>query len=450
MFKTKNKFIYFVIFLIILLVSSIISYVFIFKKVDRSSYIVLIEWSAVLNSNPIAVNSKNKLEIWDIIKTTSEESLAIIEWWDGSITRMWWNSEIEIEKLFVSTNREKLEIAFELIDWKTWSNIVSFIWEDSYFKQSFWDSEAAVRWTVFNVDLVNDYIHVIDHQVSLINQDWEVFLIDENKPFNLKTFSFIALQDFIIKIKDKTFEKLNKDYDLVYLDSLKKYIQEDIESFIEIQLIENNKELYSKILAKYQEINFISPEDKELYKLKIWLKQKLVELAPEEQKEILLNSFVFELKDSFKSKNYDDLGTIIKTIWENKQFINIEEIFEILRTKNLSDEFKNFINNNLLSLQKLFWEWFNINSLSKSTIEWIKNISDELDNDIKWWLDNLKEHWDKADEEIKWWLDNLKEYWDIADEEIKLWLDNLKEYSDKADWQIKSWLDNLKDFLLGN
>jgi hypothetical protein len=48
---------------------------------------------------------------------------------------------------------------------------------------------------------------------------------------------------------------------------------------------EQREKLYTKILSKYQDINFVSLVDSEkLFGLKIALKEKLIELAPENSK----------------------------------------------------------------------------------------------------------------------------------------------------------------------
>jgi Tfp pilus assembly major pilin PilA len=76
----KNKFLYFVLFLIIIVVSAAI-YIAIFEKgVDRNSYVELLEGTATLNEKELKLNERKKLEINDIVTTTSEDALAVIEW----------------------------------------------------------------------------------------------------------------------------------------------------------------------------------------------------------------------------------------------------------------------------------------------------------------------------------------------------------------------------------
>ncbi len=186
MFKIKNKFIIFFIFIFLWIVLTSIITAFLNKKNNTDSYVVLIKWSATLNSELLKVDSKEKLSIWDTVRTIWENALAVLEWWDGSVTRIWWNSSVKVEELYVSSDIWTINIGFKLLSWKSWSNVVSFLWEDSYFKEYFRDSEAAARGTVFSLDLNNNYLQVIDHRVTINTLEKSV-IIDENKPFNINT-----------------------------------------------------------------------------------------------------------------------------------------------------------------------------------------------------------------------------------------------------------------------
>jgi len=183
------------------------------NRIDTNSYLSLIEWQWTLNEQLLELETRQSLEAWDKIRIIWDSSLALIEWWDGSITRLAGNTKISIWEANISKDYTKINISFDLISGKSWSNVVSFLWKDSYFKQSFENVEAWVRWTVFNVDLEAWYISVLDHQVSLKKQDGTEVLITENKPFSLKTFSFIALSDFILNIRDTAWQDINTDFD---------------------------------------------------------------------------------------------------------------------------------------------------------------------------------------------------------------------------------------------
>lgn len=309
----KNKFLYFVLFLIIIVVSAAI-YIAIFEKgVDRNSYVELLEGTATLNEKELKLNERKKLEINDIVTTTSEDALAVIEWWDGSVTRLWGNTSIQIHDLYVSKNREQLNISFELFKWKTWSNVMSFITDESNFTQTFMDMEAAVRGTTFNVDLDNNYLYVIDNNVELTRSDGKSVDIEENRPFNLKTFSFIDLVEFIKSFKDSAFEKINMAMDSELYARLVRELQTQIDSLKRL-----SDTSYDYLLKRYQELHFVSSESKELYDLRIALKQKLIQVAPKEEETQWLNSLVNDLRYTLKIQNYDVAKNVLNVLIENK------------------------------------------------------------------------------------------------------------------------------------
>lgn len=383
--KIENKFIYFILIILIFIIWFSI-YISLFKKwVDRSSYVELIEWEAYVNNIFLVKNQKHKLTINDVVKTTKKESLAIIEWWDWSVTRLWWNTLIQINELFVSNNKEKLNISFELMNWKTWSNVVSFIPEDSYFKETFADTEAAVRWTVFNVDLEKDYLYVVDHKVELTKSTWETFEVEEKKPIKLSNFTFIQLEEFIKNIRDNAFDELNRKFDIELINKLKLELQLKINKLIAISntkvdnlSIEDKIELYNELLSSYQELNFIwSEDDRQLFDLKLSIKEKLLNISPETQKQAIVESFIYDLKDSIGTKSYDSLEWILIVINSNSQYINIkEQVLPYLEKINLWDVVKESLLNNINLLKSTFWV------SDSNIIEKISEIEDSAKNVI--------------------------------------------------------------------
>ncbi len=402
MFKIKNKFIIFVIALIVFIVTIGI-YSLLGNKEDRSSYAILLKWNASLNSNLLKIDKKESLKIWDKLKTIWTSSLLIIEWWDWSVTRLWWNSTMQVKDLQIWDDLEQINIAFELLNWKTWSNVVSFLWEKSYFKQYFRDYEAASRWTVFNVDLSKDYINVTDHGVAL-TKTWEkTVYLSENKPFNIKKFSFIELQEFIKSYKDKAWESLNKRTDTKLVSNLKTRVQKDIDNIKKIgdiniwdnMSLEKKKEIYDKLLKEYQKLNFVKSTDKDLYDTKIELKSKLISLSSNKEKERLLESTLYDFKDIITSKDFSNIDKTMDLMFENKEYLKNIDINRFVDLDNISDKLKDIFNKNKQNFESIFW-------------------TDVLDK-------------------INW-----------------LWVDDLKDVKDKAEWLIHDWLDSLKDKLIDN
>ncbi len=105
--------------------------------------------------------------VGDKIKTL--ESTATIFWPDGSITRLGEKSSIVIHEMRANSANTGIQIDFSLEQGKSWSNVVKYMFGESYFHERFNNDTAlaAVRGTVFEVNLDRKYIHTIDHAVSV-------------------------------------------------------------------------------------------------------------------------------------------------------------------------------------------------------------------------------------------------------------------------------------------
>ncbi|MDD3145198.1 MAG: FecR domain-containing protein [Candidatus Gracilibacteria bacterium] len=393
--KIENKFIYFILILIIFIIGFSV-YISVFKKgVDRNSYVVLVEGEAYLNNDSLSTDKKEKLSLNDVIKTTKENSLAIIEWGDGSVTRLGGNTSIVINELFVSTNVEKLNISFELLSGKTWSNVISFIPEESYFKETFADTEAAIRGTIFNLDLDKDYLYVIDHNVTLTKDSGETIKVPEKEPIVLSSFTFISLDEFIKNIRDNAFDEINRKFDLELFNKLKIQLEEKLQSLIKISgtkldnlSLTDKEKLYNDLLSSYQNLNFISSSDNaDLFNLKISIKEKLLEIAPDSEKENILNSFLYDFKDSIKNKSYDTLDKIVGIFSKNSTSIQIkEEVLSYLNTISFGSNIKESIINNISTLKNNFsGDVLNKETIIDKTIE----LKTNTENIVKEKLDNL-------------------------------------------------------------
>lgn len=336
--KNKNKFIYFIIILIVIIIWIWISISLFFKSVDRNSYLELVSWEWLLNDKVLQIWKKEKLSKEDIIETKTKDSLAIIEWWDWSITRLWWNTKVKIENQFVAKNKDQVNILFRLFSGKTWSNVVTYLWEDSYFNQTYSDTEIAVRGTVYVVDADNDYLQVESHKVELTNKQFGKKEVTENKQLKLSNFEFISLDDFIKFFKDKWFFELNQKLDEEYLLKLSLEVEKKVKDFvyfagknIDNLTKEQREKLYKTILSSYQDLNFVSLENSEkLFNLKIALKEKLIDLAPDTEKPSLLSTFSYDLKDIFKNKNFWNFEKITDILKENQEYLDYNNFTKML------------------------------------------------------------------------------------------------------------------------
>ena len=103
-------------------------------------------------------------------------------------------------------------------------------------------------------------------------------------------------------------QKLDKEYLLKLSLEVEKRVKDFV--YIAVKNIDNltkeqREKLYKIILSSYQDLNFVSLENSEkLFNLKIALKEKLIDLAPDTEKPSLLSTFSYDLKDIFKNKNF--------------------------------------------------------------------------------------------------------------------------------------------------
>jgi len=361
----RNKIFLIVITIIFLLFSLQFYFISSSYKRDTNSYITLISWAGKISRNTeyrpiiLKVNEKQKIQNWDVVSTIWE-SLAVIEWWDKSITRLWANSKVLIKENFVSDDLSKINISFELLKWRTWSNVIPIMLPNSYFKQDINWVTAAVRWTVFEANYDNDYIQVHSHEVELINVSWEKRILYIWETFSIKNFSLQNIknlvQDAFTKINQKmdeeylkilrenflsTFQKTNplnivwkfssenKVYNMLISgekEKLKKYIS---------SLSEDKKQkIINNLVFLSQSINFEKGEDSYLYNLKVNTRSLIVDNSQDNNlKETLVKYSIYDLSDIFSLKNFSNevLINTISFISNNKEYIQKQkENYEVL------------------------------------------------------------------------------------------------------------------------
>lgn len=339
--KIKNKFI-----ISILLIIGLIIWTQWFidsKGADTNSYVVLVTWDVYINNETLASEERIMLEVGDEI-ITKDGSICVVEWWDGSLTRLWENWKIIIEELNVEEDLSKINLQFKLTQWKTWSNVVSFLWEKSYFKQNFEDVEASVRGTVFDVNLGTDTMFVQDHEVALDNWKKQQ-IVKEWTAFNFKTFSLVDITEFLNNMRDKAWEEFNVTWDNKYFDTLKAELLEnfsaenvtevmtekiwttasdfdELEKNISEFSWEKKQQAYDTLLAQYQKLNFVGADDGELFTQKNNIKKILITAAWEEDKQSLLQYSIYDLRDAMDWENLDAIKSTLWLLWDNKTILD--------------------------------------------------------------------------------------------------------------------------------
>lgn len=378
-------------------------------KRDTNSYVTLVEWSWLLTiwgeKEVLKLNIKTKISTWDVVHTLSK-SLAVIEWWDKSITRLWENSKIIIKENFISEDLSKINISFELLKWKTWSNVVSIFSGESYFKQDIKWVSAAVRWTVFEANYDNDYMLVHKHAVKLTNSSWETKEIYPWEVFSLRTFSIEKLKIAI----DETFQKLNNSLDEEYVKTLR-------ENFLNSFNDSNPLNLVWKFKTENKVLNMINSSE---WKQK--LEEYLNDISPEKKQKVI--SFLNSLNQSVNFEN-----------WENEELYNIKLNSRDTLIDNSSDD-----NYKKTMVRYSMYDLSGMLSLG--------NIKQELFDNTLGLLYENKNYVDLNNENVKSFWINSKVFKDIF---LLNWeninLDNLKSRLSEIDkaWQdiLNKWMNNI-------
>lgn len=415
--KIKNKFIFILLSLIALIITFQVYKSYSFR--DTNSYALLLNWTGYINNDILSINSREVLNKWDLLKTIWDESIIIIEWWDNSITRLWWNTEVKINENYVSDDLTKIQISLNLISWKTWNNLVTLFWKDSYFRQYIDDVEAWVRGTIFEVNKDKDYIYVQNHEVSLKNiTTQKEIIIREETPVSIKSFSFIEFWLFLSDLKDKAWEDLNKKMDselfislqssilklhsnnpvntVVWLFSNKQEIINSISDWEDLNLLKekisklsnNDKiELFNDLFSKYQTLNFLSPNDNE-YSEKLYYKELLLQTSTDEENtKSLVKSTLYDINEMISSNSIWKLNDTINLLVANKSSIkNINLDFNsYVNLSSVPDSLKESMIKSLDPLKGILNINLDFSSLSDIEQKARWKVSEFLDENV-WWL----------------------------------------------------------------
>ncbi len=351
----KNKVFITIITIIFLLFSLQFYFISNSYKRDTHSYVILIEWAGTLSQwnekQVLALNIKKQVQNGDIISTL-KNSLAIIEWGDKSITRLWWSTKIQIKENFVSEDLSKINVSFELLKWQTWSNVISILtWESHFSEEIKWIS-AGVRGTVFEANYDKDYLIVHNHEVNITNKEWDTKKLYPGKIFSISTF---WLEEMLIKI-DGAFSQLNETLDVEYLQKLRTDFllsmkksnpftliqnlfntdtkiygmlisQKDtttIDRYIQTLPKEKQETVLQKIKTFNQLINFENGENSDLYNLKVNTRTVLLKNSNDkEYNETLVKYSVYDLTDIlwFKNFNVDVTQKTFLFLSQNKKYL---------------------------------------------------------------------------------------------------------------------------------
>ncbi len=419
-----NKFVlsvFFIIFALIWYQIYKIDNIFSYKDTNSYFYIVKGNWYINISWQKKILNVSSQKQIltsWNIVWTIWKDSLWVIEWWDNSITRIWWNSKLEIKEAQIKNDLSVMKIRFRLLEWKSWSNVVSMFSSDSYFNEEFDEIIAWVRGTVFEVNLDNNYVYVKNHEVLLENT--------KNNTSNiLKQGEFFSL-DFFKKIdeklKDALWQELNENIDKNYLINLRnktndfigakvknfnlnnyfddkyKVLYELSKSGVDTEKIkdiiskmsdEDKNKLYYMLMFDYQRLNIVSANDN-LFEKKMLYRDILMLLASDEEKKTILKYSFYDLNDAL-SQSWSNLSLLTGFISQNKDLISKLWIdTDNVDFSSLSqDKLKEIMWKNFNDIKNIF-KIEEISNLNKWNIkDSINNINNEAHNKVNQTLNDI-------------------------------------------------------------
>lgn len=155
------------------------------------------------------------------------EWIASIVYPDGSVVRMAENTRLVLEEVMVNRDLTEIRIANRIEQGKIWTNVVRALFGNSYFVTRIPSQRvtAAVRGTVYEIDLENDYIHSIDHAVTLENDAKQTTTLISGEVARVSNI-FERLKSDIL---DPTWIYLNTKFDEIYRVQLKKKLDDYME-----------------------------------------------------------------------------------------------------------------------------------------------------------------------------------------------------------------------------
>lgn len=158
---------------------------------------------------------------------TATGSSASISWPDGSLTRMSELTSVIIRTMEVSGDLTTIQIEMSLQNGKTWTNVIRYLGEDSYFRQSFNDDRtvASVRGTVFEINLDREYAYSENHAVEITDtQSNKTVVVGEGKVISTRT-----LLDLASSLLDVSWQRANRLADQEYLTERLRALQTSLQ-----------------------------------------------------------------------------------------------------------------------------------------------------------------------------------------------------------------------------
>lgn len=392
---------------------------------DTSSYVSVVRGEVFHNSIALIENERKKLSAGDIVRTWLE-SIAVIEWWDGSITRLWELSEIQLTRDIVSEDKSYINISFELFSGKSWSQVVSFLGNDSSFTQEFEGLEAWVRGTVFDIDLESWFIRTSEHAVEILGPDNLRVVITPEKPFDIVKQVFIDMDVFLRAFTDTSWTDFNILSDREYRQKLIQELEKNSRAFnpflkimewlspkyrilyeldttsdfqtVEAQIQKINTRqrqwVFDAVLERYQDYIIVWGYEQELYSRKLMYQQALVRLSDDRSFQAsILERTILDIDSLIESWKREQLDRVLGFV--NSYSELIPEIDTTVLERGLElipEELRSEFQKSFEMIEDIFWIRINtIWNLQPQNI--LNNTSGAIENFLEETLGDSIRNW---------------------------------------------------------
>lgn len=371
-------------------------------------------------------DERKKLTVGDIVRTWLE-SIAVIEWWDGSITRLWSLSEIQVDQDTVTKDRSYINISFELFSGKSWSQVVSFLGNDSSFTQKFEGLEAGVRGTVFDIDLESWFIRASEHAVEILGPNSLRVIITPETPFDIVKQTFIDMDVFLRVFADAAWIDFNILSDTEYRQKLIQELEKNSRAFnpflkimewlfptyrilyeldtsadfqsVEAQIQKINTRqrqwVFEAVSKRYQEYVIVWGDDQELYNRKLMYQQALVLLSDDKVFQAsIMERTILDIDSLIESWNTEQLDRVLGFVNSYSELIpEIDTIVLERALELIPEELRLEFQRSFEMIEDIFWIRINTiwnlqpQNILNDTSDAIENFLDEaLGDRLRNWL----------------------------------------------------------------
>lgn len=406
----------------------------------KNPYVLITKWSAIIKRDKIIrlqEKAKEDIKLNDKIRTF-DNSAATIFWPDWSLTRLWSKTSITIKELNTNPDLSTYKINFNLETGKTWSNIIKFLTDDSYFTETYdeWNYAATARGTVFEINLDDNYINAYSHDINLSD-------ISNNKNYNIRQWEIVNAFDPLSNASaisiDKEWIEENITNDQKYLNSLLENWQKQVTSYAEKQTIGTKTISYLKYKTWINKDDYIIKNIAEsLIKQNNNIVNETKNIIPQLSKEnkeklnsklLSVYSAVHSLPNSSKIANYkSDIRDLIIQTWEGSNKI-----------KDIKNRFLKLDIYDFVDLAKK--EWGEQNKYLKNNIDkYLTQLKDASQIDELLWsfsgdvLGVLKNSFGNFNEDINVIIESSKN--SNIKENIQQWIINQTEQFKENAWTI--------------